>query len=771
MNNIKLLLIILLGNISMVFCTSNNTIVTNSSELNKAIKSAEPGDNIVLANGIWNNVQLKLNFSGTEESPIIIRSETPGEVFIEGESYIKFGGDYVIVDGLHFRNGHTPEKSVIQFSINREIVANNCKVINCVIEDFNQPHRDRPDHWVEFWGRNNTLEKCYIAGKSNQGPTIRIENKGNKSIKNYHKIINNHFGPRPRKGGPRGETIQLGDSETSMSPSYTLVADNYFERCNGEVEVISSKTNFNEFRNNIFYKSEGSLVMRHGNYCIIDGNVFVGDENSKNIGGIRIINTGHWVTNNYFFNLKGENFRTPLAVMNGIPKSPLNRYNQVTDVVVAYNTWINCKSPLQFGIGSNVDQKDVLPKSEIRSARPIRTVVANNVIYNENEDDKIIVAHDELDGIKFENNYVDNGEAENFDFAGFELTSIKMNKENENFYVPLSGLENLKLYNGFEFELITKDILGNSRENRNSAGAVCNPNGKISKMFEIKNYGPNWYPDLDNANTPQKIKVGDNDVDLNSVLERAENGDTLIISGGTFNVTKPLVIDKKITLMPFNENEKIVFNYSGEKGTPLFELNPKGDLSLIKINLSGNKSQFAFASLKENMSSLYNISVIDCEISNFSYVLKAYKESFSDEILFKNTKIINCNNGIELSEEINDKGDYNVEFLIIDNCTFENVKKNVIDFYRGGYDESTIGGNLIIKNSVFTNCGSEEENGILINNRGIINVDISNNTFKNNNVKLVALLWGAKNNSHSNNEIINSGKIVVEENIKLKIIY
>jgi poly(beta-D-mannuronate) lyase len=42
------------------------------------------------------------------------------------------------------------------------------------------------------------------------------------------------------------------------------VANNLFEKCNGEVEVISSKTNFNEFRNNVFYKCEGYLVTRQG---------------------------------------------------------------------------------------------------------------------------------------------------------------------------------------------------------------------------------------------------------------------------------------------------------------------------------------------------------------------------------------------------------------------------------------------------------------------------------------------------------------------------
>ena len=37
------------------------------------------------------------------------------------------------------------------------------------------------------------------------------------------------------------------------------------------------------------------------------------------------------------------------------------------------------------------------------------------------------------------------------------------------------------------------------------------------------------------------------------------------------------------------------------------------------------------------------------------------------------------------------------------------------------------------------------------------------NTFKNNKVQFVSTLWGAKNNSHSDNQISNSGKITVED--------
>ncbi|MGB5667199.1 MAG: chondroitinase-B domain-containing protein, partial [Maribacter sp.] len=245
----------------------NVIMVNNPVELSNAIAQAKAGDNIVLANGIWKDVQIKFIGEGTKDNPITIKAETEGEVFIEGVSNLTFGGEYLEVSGLHFRNGYSPSENVIAFRLDENTLANNCKVTNCVIIDFNKLQRDNDDLWVQFYGRHNELSNCYIAGKTNGGPTVRVDLKGVQSIKNYHKIINNHFGPRPRKGGARGETIQLGSSFTSMSPSNTTITNNLFEECNGEVEIISSKTNFNEIKNNVFYKSEGSVVTRHGNYC------------------------------------------------------------------------------------------------------------------------------------------------------------------------------------------------------------------------------------------------------------------------------------------------------------------------------------------------------------------------------------------------------------------------------------------------------------------------------------------------------------------------
>ena len=171
------------------------------------------------------------------------------------------------------------------------------------------------------------------------------------------------------------------------------------------------------------------------------------------------------------------------------------------------------------------------------------------------------------------------------------------------------------------------------------------------------------------------------------------------------------------------------------------------------------------------MSNHFGLEVVASEISNFKYALKVYKQSFSEEITFKNTSISNCENGIELSEETNDRGDYNTEYLTIENCKFTNVKQNVIDYYRGGYDESTIGGNLLVSNNTFTNCGSNEKNGMLLNHRGIVNVNITKNVFKNNKVKFVSILWGAKNNIESENTLINSGVIKTQENLVMKLMY
>ncbi len=742
------------------------TTIADAQTLKEAIEKAQPGDELILKNGVYKDIQIKFTAQGEEGKPITLKAETPGEVFIEGASNLQLGGDYLVVEGLHFRNGYTPSRQVIRFKVSDNAVANHSKVTNCVIENFTQPDRDVKDHWIELWGRHNEVSHNYITGKSNYGPTIMVMLKGNEHIRNFHQIVNNHFGPRPRKGGPHGETMQIGDSGTSMTPSHTNVENNLFERCNGEVEIISSKSNYNVFKNNVFFESEGSLVLRHGNYATIDGNIFIGNDNSKFIGGIRVINTGHWITNNYFYKLKGETFRAPLAVMNGIPKSPQNRYNQVTDAVIAYNSFVDCKTPFHFSVGSNVSQSEVLPKSEIRSARPTRTIVANNVLYNKTPFDFPIENYDEVDGVLFKNNYSNSANKSKVQPEGLITSSMQVEKITE--ALKVAKVNSSDIYKGFDFETIKTDIFGTERTpENNTVGAIINATNH-KELYDTSNYGTTWYNGEKIEAVTKTIAVS-NAAELSQAFAAANAGDTIRLNPGVYDITETLPVTKNITVTSADKANKAQLQFTSKASA--FTLNPNGVLHMEDVSLQGDHTQAAFKTLDKNMRSAYGLWLNNTEISNFSEVLEVSKGSFADTISIKNSIIKDCARGIQLNKETNDKGDYNSEFVYVENNSFTNVKANVLNYYRGGYDESTIGGNLVFKGNTVTQSGQDDDENILIKTRGIVNVEFADNTFKNNPVKFTAILWGEKGQKPENNIVQNSGKIEVVQNLKLKLVY
>ncbi len=760
----------LLGLTLLVACESSplggSITVKDMGELNKAISEAKPGDQIIMSSGTWKNAQIKFYGEGTENKPITLKAEKAGETIIEGASFLHLGGEYLIVEGLHFQNGFTPNSSVISYQIGKDSTAFHCRITECVLEDFSKPSRLTNDSWISFFGRHNAMDHCYIAGKSNDGETLRVFQGGNKHQFNHHQITNNYFGHRPRKGGPRGETIRVGDSSTSMTPGYVNISDNYFNRCNGEVEVISDKTNFNTFKNNVFFKCEGSLVMRHSDFTTVDGNMFIGGDESDFYGGIRVINGGHWIMNNYFYKINGYEFRSPLALMNGIPKSPLNRYVQVKDVVIAHNTWVDCKSAFQVGVGQNMSSAGVLPASEIRSAQPVRTLVANNIIYNTKADDTPVVNHHRIDGVTFKNNIIDNAGKSFTSLGSMDNVDLEMTKVNDWLMAPEVNERLDSTYYGFEFERIEGDLFGSSREGNNRIGAIADNAVANSYKIDESKYGPSWFnPNPDKGKAT--IHTASNLSEIETKLNEAKDGDILVLTAEEISFDKSIKITHDITIRSDKNTTNLV--YTGAANTPAFELNPKGALNLENINLKGNGSQLSFAPLDENMSAAYKLNITNCMVDGFDYILNASKGSFADSINVSNTTFQNCTNGFVLAAE--KKGDYNAEMVTFENCTFNNVSQNVIHFFRGGYDESTIGGFLTLSNNTFMNSGSREKSGVLVKTRGIINVLINNNTFKNNRVKYIAVLWGIKNNHHNENTITNSGTIKVEEQQKLELLY
>jgi poly(beta-D-mannuronate) lyase len=244
-------------------------------EVKPLLKQVVAGDVVVLKNGTWSDADLKFELlPGTSDQPIVIRAETPGQVFFTGETEFRFSGRYVTVSGFVFRNS-SGVSDVVQMRTHSERHAHDCRLTDCVFEELPDSDARIESRWLSIYGTNNRIDHCYFAGKKNRGTTVVVW-VGDKP--QHHRIAHNHFGPRPVLGKNGGETIRIGTSEVSELDSQTVVEQNYFRQCDGEAKIVSNKSCGNVYRYNVFDECSGALTLRHGHRCLVEGNVFFGKQ-------------------------------------------------------------------------------------------------------------------------------------------------------------------------------------------------------------------------------------------------------------------------------------------------------------------------------------------------------------------------------------------------------------------------------------------------------------------------------------------------------------
>lgn len=321
--------------------------VSDPEAARQAVRAAQPGDEIVLRRGEWKDADLRLDGEGIDQAPILIRAEVPGETVFTGASRLRLGGRYLVVSGLHLRNLSGAKADWLEFRIDSKRRASHCRVTECALtEDAAFTPAEKENRWVGLYGEANVLERCRIEGKKNKGATVVVwlgeQDPGR------HRLQGNFFGARPRLGKNGGESLRVGDSETSMQDANCQVEGNLFYRCDGETECVSNKSCGNVYRGNVFVETQGTLTLRHGNRCVVEGNVFLGQK-QKQTGGIRVIGEDHQVIGNHLQDLEGDGFRTAITLVNGVPGSPLNGYFQVKNALIRGNTILNCKHSVLLG--------------------------------------------------------------------------------------------------------------------------------------------------------------------------------------------------------------------------------------------------------------------------------------------------------------------------------------------------------------------------------------------------------------------------------------
>ncbi len=656
---------------------AKTTLVSDVEGYEEALRSASPGDTIVLKNGVWEDFEILFEGRGTKDKPITLTSETKGGVILSGQSNLRLAGDYLVVSGLVFKNGYTPTSSVISFAKSKTELANNSRVTESVIDHFNNPERYETEYWVTMFGKNNRFDHNHIEGKQTKGVTMAVRLKTAASQNNYHRIDHNYFGPRSILGSNGGETLRIGTSHYSLTDSHTTVENNYFDRCDGELEIISNKAGKNRFVGNVFFESRGTLTMRHGNDTLVEENVFFGN-GADHTGGIRVINKRQTVRNNYLEGLAGYRFGGAFVVMNGVPNSAINRYHQVEDSIIENNSFVN-SDHIQLAAGSDFE----------RSAVPITTTFKKNLIVKDSDKDPFTV-YDDISGIEFADNVIN--ETKDLSIKSGFLEKV---------------VETTRADNGLLYMVGVDDVSG--------VGV-----SRTLKPIQKSQTGVDWYPkpqksdDFDYGDV-HKIKPGLDTI--TNALSQAKSGDVLELADGDYTVSKILFLDKTVSLRGQSpESVKVGF----ERGA-LFEIQQGGNLKLSGLTITGAESPDSKgntvirtqrrAMLSNYLLDIQNTHVVDLDINGSFNFLTVSKGTFADRITLKNSKFKNISGAIlGLDRENDDFGIYNAEYVTINDSSFENVYGDLVDFYRGGTDESTFGPHFELTGSTLNNVGKGKRN-------------------------------------------------------------
>ena len=364
------------------------------------------GDEIILANGVYDtDERIKFIGNGTADKPIIFRAESPGGVTFTGGLKMSIGGDFVVVDGFHWKGGYGAS-NFIEFR-NGYDYANHSTIQNCAIDGLEIEPDDKADdlaegsitkhRWIVLYGTFNTVINCSFMNKESAGALILAEYAynafppvadGEPEINNScelvgHTISNNYFYKFAKidaslSNAGDSETIRIGTSEYQNVNSGATVSNNYFVEANGENEIITNKSKNNTYVNNTFRRSRGSLVLRHGSKATVEGNYFLG-ENVDGTGGIRITDSYHNITNNYIQDcitvVDQAKWNNGITFIGGSDNADVdcnstnvsNGYQKTIDINVSNNTIINTNAPLYY----NTDKGSTDPTGNIN----------NNLIY------------------------------------------------------------------------------------------------------------------------------------------------------------------------------------------------------------------------------------------------------------------------------------------------------------------------------------------------------------------------------------------------------
>ncbi len=681
---------------------AEDLLVRTQAAYSAALEQAEPGDTIILANGEWRDFDMVVLGNGRADAPLTVTAQQAGKVFLTGQSSLRMGGEHLVVSNLVFKDGYSPRGETVSYRVSDAVLASNSRVTGVVIDGFSKPDRYESDYWVGIYGRNNRFDHNHLSGKSNKGVTLAVRLNSEESRENNHRIDHNYFGPRATLGSNGGETLRIGTSAYSMFNANTVVERNVFDRTSGEVEIISSKSGGNVFRENVFLRAKGNLTLRHGDNNVVERNVFLGDGQDYT-GGIRVINRGQTVRQNYMEGLRGAAFSSALAVMNGVPNSPVNRYVEVEGARISNNTIVD-SAAIGFGIGAD----------EERSARPSNSTFTANLLGGADAG-PFVEAFDDMSGIAFANNRVIQGQVDAA-LPGLPVAPAELQRAGNGLLYPVAAeLASI----GAPSDLAPVALA--------EVGAPYYPKAEEREPFGFAGKTTRVYP---------------GGTSLFDAIAQACAGEVLLLTPGDYVLDRTIALDKPLTLRgdAADTADRPVIRFSRPS---LIELREGGDLQLQNLVIDGELAPDSVGNAVIRTSTFPIQSNIDIELDGVDvrglnvnksfHVLALGKSSLADRVKITGSSFTDISGAVVLAAaETEDYGQYNVDYLDISGSSFTDIGGPIANIYRGGRDESTFGPNVTITGNTLTNVGSAATNGTgaSINLHGVQIADVSGNAVR-----------------------------------------
>jgi poly(beta-D-mannuronate) lyase len=340
---------------------------TDIDDFLDAIKDAQAGEEIILANGSYNVSRNKdTKFSGrrgTAANPIIVRAETVGGATLQGSAGYKFDNckfftwygfnhaheatskedNIVFEDGNNNRFARCDIKLADKIEIDGEV--KRADEIEGIDKEFLDDENVR--HWLKISNcKTMKVDHCHFHNKETKGNFCIVgfdqDNKnGEGPLFEYnhfqHQDLDLHVDAEDI-GDAGGEGVRMGHSDMDRTYFRAIFRYNYLDKCNGDGETVTNKSSGNIYYNNSWVDNNGSLVLRHGDSTAVLGNCF-------EKCGLRVGGADNLIANNHFTRNSNDNGgRRPLVIMNGDmvrPAEPGGNMECVINNDIILNTFAN----------------------------------------------------------------------------------------------------------------------------------------------------------------------------------------------------------------------------------------------------------------------------------------------------------------------------------------------------------------------------------------------------------------------------------------------